>query len=265
MKEAGWRIGKEANRSRLAAGISVHSHTGKQRAWHRCRGKWFPNNTGCTEWGKSNPRPRAGFPRVQTSATLHVDAAESSCSAGLRLPGTHGRTFRSTWKGNLSPFPLHTESLDWPPRWPPGDRRTIWQPGWGQPCPRCPSWGDGAAPGMCWHVLSQCPAPCSQSQLDPAEPPTLKWRATASQADSRREAGLQPVQGLLESRIGEPLGVEVIERRGYWSPSVPWCGCCFQCVKSHQAYLWYMYFSVCTLYSIKELNSSWVGESSLPG
>lgn len=49
MKEAGWRIAKEANRSRLAAGISVHSHTVNREPGIDARGKWFPNNMGCTE------------------------------------------------------------------------------------------------------------------------------------------------------------------------------------------------------------------------
>lgn len=67
----------EADRSRLAVGTSAQCHTGKQRAWHRCwGGKRVPSPEGGT--GKSSQMSRAGFPRVQTSATLHVDAAESS-------------------------------------------------------------------------------------------------------------------------------------------------------------------------------------------
>lgn len=77
MKEARWRMAKEATGPgwQLAPVLrvtQVNREPGRG-AW----GKWFPNKTGCTEWGKSNPRPHAGFPRVQTSATLHVDTAES--------------------------------------------------------------------------------------------------------------------------------------------------------------------------------------------
>lgn len=61
MKEAGWRIAKEPNRSRLAAGINVHSHTGKQRAWHRCQGEMVSKQHGLHRMGQVQPEAVCWF------------------------------------------------------------------------------------------------------------------------------------------------------------------------------------------------------------